>query len=243
MKEKVIGILGGMGPEATLLLFQRILENTKATRDQDHARIIIDNNPKIPERLPAMLGTGENPVPMMIQSGLALEKAGADFIIIPCVSAHFFLPDLRRKLILSILSMLEETVAAIEACRPKISKVGLLGALGPIRTGLFHGILQKGGIETLVSEEDDLQRVQTAIFRVKDTKAGHDRTTLKKEMKEIGDRLIQKGAQAIVVGCTELSILIHPDDFLVPVFDSLTILARAAVRRAGLQPAPNPSPL
>jgi aspartate racemase len=112
-----------MGPEATLLLFQRILENTKATRDQDHARTIIDNNPKIPERLPAMLGTGENPVPMMIQSGLALEKAGADFIIIPCVSAHFFLPDLRRQMGLPILSMLEETASAIQACHPKISKV------------------------------------------------------------------------------------------------------------------------
>jgi len=224
-----------MGPEATLLMFQRILENTAATRDQDHARIIIENNPKIPERLPAILGTGENPVPMMVQSGLALEKAGADFIIIPCVSAHFFLPDLRRKLGLPILSMLEETAAAIEAYRPKILKAGLMAAVGPIQTGLFYGILQKAGMETLVSEEDDLQRVQTAIFHVKDTKGGHDRRGLKKGMKEIGDRLIQKGAQAIVVGCTELSILIHPDDFGVPVFDALTILARSAVKRAGLK--------
>jgi aspartate racemase len=79
--------------------------------------------------------------------------------------------------------------------------------------------------------------MQTAIFRVKDTKAGHYRTALKKEMKEIGDRLIQKGAQAIVVGCTELSILIHPDDFLVPVFDALTIVARSAIKEQGSHPS------
>ncbi|MBU1208003.1 MAG: aspartate/glutamate racemase family protein [Proteobacteria bacterium] len=90
MREKTIGILGGMGPEATLLMFAKILENTPAAKDQEHLRMIIYNNPKIPERLPAILGVGENPVPVMVESGLSLIKAGADFIVIPCISAHFF---------------------------------------------------------------------------------------------------------------------------------------------------------
>jgi aspartate racemase len=238
MKEKVIGILGGMGPEATLLLFQRILKNTKATRDQEHARIIIDNNPKIPERLPAILGTGENPVPLMVESGRVLEKAGADFIIIPCVSAHYFLPDLRRQLKPPILSMLEETAFLIEACRPKIFRIGLLAALGTIRSGMFHGALAEKGIETLIPEERDLQRVQENILRVKDTQGGHDRNFLRDELKEIGEKLFQRGAQGIIAGCTELPIILAAKDFRHPFFDVLTILARAAVKRAGLQPTP-----
>jgi aspartate racemase len=80
MREKIIGILGGMGPEATLLIFAKILEHTPASKDQEHLRVIIDNNPKIPERLPAILGVGENPVPMMVESGRSLIRAGADFI-------------------------------------------------------------------------------------------------------------------------------------------------------------------
>jgi aspartate racemase len=107
--DKTIVILGGLGPEATVFLFQKILEHTPASRDQDHLRILIDNNPKIPERLPAILGAGADPVPKMVASGLALERAGADFIVIPCVSAHYFLPELSRRLNLPIISMLNET--------------------------------------------------------------------------------------------------------------------------------------
>ena len=106
--EKVIGILGGLGPEATVFIFQKILQHTPASKDQEHLRILIDNNPKIPERLPAILGSGPDPVPMMVSSGQALTRAGAEFIIIPCVSAHYFLPELRRKITLPILSMLDE---------------------------------------------------------------------------------------------------------------------------------------
>jgi aspartate racemase len=236
MKEKVIGILGGMGPEATVLLFQRILENTVATRDQEHARIIIDNNPKIPDRLPAILGKGENPVPQMVESGRVLEKAGADFILIPCVSAHYFLPDLRRQLKLPILSMLEETASLVGACRPRISRIGLLAALGTVRSGIFQGAFAEKGIETLISEEGDLQRVQENILRVKDTQGGHDRKILGEELKEIGEKLFYKGAQGIIAGCTELPIVLSGKDFRHPFFDVLTILARSAVKRAGLKP-------
>jgi aspartate racemase len=104
MKEKTIGILGGMGPEATLDFFGKIIQNTPATSDQEHLRVIIDNNPKIPDRTEAILGKGESPVPVMVQGGLSLAKAGADFIVIPCISAHFFLDELRCNLSLPIIS-------------------------------------------------------------------------------------------------------------------------------------------
>jgi aspartate racemase len=234
MKEKVIGILGGMGPEATLQLFQKILENTAASQDQDHCRTLIDNNPKIPERLPAILGTGESPVPMMVRSGLALERAGADFILIPCVSAHFFIRDLQSRLGLPIISMIDETVALIERQQPKMGKVGILAAQGSIRARLFQDHLLDAGIEPLISVGQDLQRVQADIFRIKDTGGRHDRRFLKKEILEVAHRLVERGAEGMIVGCTELSLVIAGDDLSVPVFDALTILARAGIREAGL---------
>jgi len=84
MTEKIIGILGGMGPEATIDLFYKIIKFTPAKKDQDHLRIIIDNNPKIPDRTAAILGKGEDPIPALRETAKNLEKAGADFIIIPC---------------------------------------------------------------------------------------------------------------------------------------------------------------
>jgi aspartate racemase len=240
MKEKVIGILGGMGPEATLQLFRKILENTASSRDQDYARIIIDNNPKIPERLPGILGMGEDPLPMMVESGRALERAGADFIVIPCVSAHFFLSRLTRKLRLPILSMIEETVACIARHQPPLARLGLLAAAGTIRAGLFQDRLLGAGIESLLPGSQDLQTVQADIFRIKDTKSGRARGPVRKEILEVASRLVERGAQAMIVGCTELSLIIQAGDLPVPIFDALNILAIAAIRAAGLTPADSP---
>ena len=87
MNEKTIGILGGMGPEATLDCFAKIIKNTPAKKDQEHLRVIIDSNPKIPDRPAAIIGKGESPVPALIHGCRCLQLAGADFIIIPCVTA------------------------------------------------------------------------------------------------------------------------------------------------------------
>jgi aspartate racemase len=105
MKRKTIGVLGGMGPEATLDCFGKIIKNTPAQRDQDHLRVIIDSNPKVPDRTPAIIGDAESPVSVIVEGCHALERAGADFIIIPCVSAHFFLSEIQAQCNLPILSI------------------------------------------------------------------------------------------------------------------------------------------
>jgi aspartate racemase len=234
--EKIIGILGGLGPEATVFLFQKILEHTPASKDQDHFRILIDNNPKIPERLPAILGTGPDPVPMMVASGQALERAGADFIIIPCVSAHYFLKDLRQKIDLPILSMLDEAAVRIKSLKPEIKKVGLLAAEGTMKVGLFQDRLTREGMETIMPEGLDRRETQENIFKIKDTKARHDRLQIAGRFREIAGKLVNLGAEAILIGCTEISVVVDPESFSVPGFDSLTILGQAAIREAGLTP-------
>ncbi len=96
-QEKIIGILGGMGPAATLALYERIIALTPAQCDQDHLRVIIDSNPKIPDRTAAILGNGESPLPAMAESAKTLERAGADFIVIPCNTAHYWLDELQKE--------------------------------------------------------------------------------------------------------------------------------------------------
>ena len=97
MNQKTIGILGGMGPEATVDCFAKIIKNTPAAKDQDHLRIVVDSNPDVPDRTAAIIGNGKSPVPAMAAGCHALQRAGADFIIIPCVSAHVFLADVRQQ--------------------------------------------------------------------------------------------------------------------------------------------------
>jgi len=219
-----------------LSVFQRILQHTPASKDQEHLRILIDNNPKIPERLPAILGNGPDPVPMMVSSAEALLRAGAEFIIIPCISAHYFLPDLRRKIQLPILSMLDETAKAIKVSKPAIRVVGVLAAEGTMKVGLFQNRLSEEGIQTIIPEGDDRAEVQISIFKIKDTRARPDRQEISRKFGEIGKNLICRGAEAILIGCTEISLVMNPGSFVVKGFDALTILAKAAVREAGLTP-------
>jgi aspartate racemase len=176
----------------------------------------------------------------MVESGRALERAGADFIVIPCVSAHFFLSRLTRELRLPILSMIEETVACIARHQPPLARLGLLAAAGTIRAGLFQDRFLGAGIESLLPGGQDLQTVQADIFRIKDTKSGRARGPVRKEILEVASRLVERGAQAMIVGCTELSLIIQTGDLPVPIFDALNILAIAAIRAAGLTPADSP---
>lgn len=232
MEEKIIGILGGMGPEATLDFFGKIIQNTPATRDQEHLRLIIYNNPKIPDRTEAILKRGESPVPMMVRSGRFLAKAGADFIVIPCISAHFFLEELRRKLSLPIISAFDEISALITREYPDIKVVGLLATKGTISGGLFQKRLLESGITTLIPEPDDQERVSSAIYKIKGSTASQVREESKKILIDVANHLIKRGSQGIIAGCTEIPLALKPDDVTVPLFDSLLILARAAVREA-----------
>ena len=127
MKEKVIGILGGMGPEATLDCYSKIIASTPAKTDQEHLRVIIDANPKVPDRTAAIIAEGESPAPILVAGCRTLQQAGADFIIIPCVSAHFFLDEIQQQIALPILSIFDVVAETISSDHPQIKTVGLMG--------------------------------------------------------------------------------------------------------------------
>ena len=169
MKEKTIGILGGMGPEATLDCFAKIIKNTPAQKDQEHLRVVIDSNPKVPDRTAAITGKGESPVPLLVAGCLALQRAGADFIIIPCVSAHLFVAELQRQVNLPILSIFDAVAENIIRDYPQIKTVGLLGTTGTVKGGLFQKRLAREKIKTVVPDETVQSAIMNAIYDIKNT--------------------------------------------------------------------------
>ena len=225
MPEKVVGILGGMGPEATVDFFAKVVALTPAMRDKDHLRIIIDNNPKTPDRI-------ETGFPVLVETAKNLERAGADFIVIPCNTAHYFYEDLVREISIPILHMIREVSYAVKASFPECQRVGLLATSGTIAANLYQTEFQKIGVEVVVPDPEYQTKVMDAILTIK---SGHEKDRAREELTKVANLLIEQGrAQALILGCTDIPIVIKANDFSVPVFDSNSVLAKATVKFAKL---------
>ena len=171
MSEKIIGILGGMGPEATADLYLRIIKATPAKRDQDHPRVIIYSNSKVPDRTAAILGTGLSPMPELIRAGKRLEEAGVDFIIIPCNTAHYFVDQLQKELRVPILHMIRLSAEAAHKAYPNVKKAGLLATDGTVKSGLYRIAYGEVDIEILEPAPEGQADVMKAIYQC--VKAGN----------------------------------------------------------------------
>ncbi len=225
--KKTIGILGGMGPLATVELFKRILALTPATRDQDHLRILIDNNPQIPDRTAAILGGGESPLPMMVQSARNLERAGADFLIIPCNTAHHWLSQLEEVVSIPVIDMVSETVAEVATNKPPLQTIALLATTGTIMTSLYQQALAEKDITVLVPTREEQGELMSVIYRIK----ARD-YEVNESLQQTTKRLLDRGAQGLITGCTELSLVLKKEETVCPLFDPLSVLAQRAVARA-----------
>ncbi|MDI6691075.1 MAG: amino acid racemase [Candidatus Bathyarchaeota archaeon] len=236
MKEKVIGILGGMGPEVTADLFIRIIRETPAKKDQEHLRVIVDNNPKIPDRTAAILGEGPSPLPEMIKTTKNLEKAGADFIIMPCITAHHYYEELKRSVKIPMLNMVELTAQYISKNFPKAKKAGLLGTTGTVKSKLFDKSLNKFGVEMVYPSKAFQKMIMEALYDY--IKAGKI-VEGKKFVVDAANHLIGLDADVIICGCTETSLVLKNGDVTKPVVDPMQILAQTAVKVAlGKMPIP-----
>ena len=238
MTEKVIGILGGMGPEATLECYSQIIKNTPAKTDQEHLHIVIDANPKVPDRTAAIIGQGESPLTILVEGCRRLQKAGADFIIIPCVSAHFFLDQIQEQSKLPILSIFDAVAEAIVSEHADIKTIGLMGTTGTILSGLLQKRLADDGIHTIVPDETHQSKVMAAIYDIKNSLPARSEEEYTSDLIATAESLIAKGAQGVIAGCTEIPLALKQKHLSVPYFDALAILARAAVFKAGLTPVP-----
>lgn len=226
---KTIGILGGMGPLATADLYRKIILNTAAERDQDQIHVLIDSNPEIPDRTACIIAGGEDPVPEMIRSIHRLEAQGADFLIMPCNTAHFFYDRLAKEAVMPILDMPRLTVEEILRKRGNGTAVGLLATEGTVRSGIYDRYF----------EETGLQLKKPVAFQSEVTRFIYD--GIKKNNISIGteglflavEELREMGASLFILGCTELSAATEFYSFGPDFVDPVMVLARAAVEAAG----------
>ena len=226
---KNVGILGGMGPDATVYLFDRIVRYTVADSDQEHIPINILNWPQIPDRTMAVFGNGADPLPL-VQKGIdQLAANGSDLIAIPCVSIHYFFDRIQIPRKVELFNILNVTAENTCINYPKIRRVGILGTDLTVKKNLCSHAFHQQSVDVMVpSAEDQTNLVMKAIYQVK---AG-----LRKEPKELLikaiHRLKKQGAEAIISGCTEIPIVIQENDISLPFIDCLDSLARAVIQKA-----------
>lgn len=233
--KKTIGILGGMGPEATAYFFELIIKNTKAEKDQEHIPIIIYSNPKVPPRTDAILEKGESPLPYLLEGARVLRQAGADFIVMPCVTAHYFLDEIVAREKVLFLSLLDETLLYALREMPGLKKAGLISSTGTLKSGLFHDTFAKEEIEVFGPEDEEQEQVMEAIFGKQGIKAGFTSGRSKEIIQGVAQSLIKRGAEAVIAGCTEVPLVLKEEDIEVPFIEPLQILAEVSIVWAGYE--------
>lgn len=227
-----IGVLGGMGPEATNRLCALITELTPVSKDQEHIPVITFNNSLIPERVGAICGNTKSPVPEMIRTARVLEQAGADMILMPCNLAHYFIEEVQSEIEVPLLNMIEETVKFVVARHPNVHKVGLLASTQTIKQRLYNNAFaqyQRDVISPEASEQES--KVMEAIYGERGIKCGH-KDGPRALLMEAALKLATEGAQLIIAGCTEVSLVLEQNSLPFPVVDPMEILARVAIEKA-----------
>ncbi|MFA7216348.1 MAG: amino acid racemase [Bacillota bacterium] len=222
---KTLGVIGGMGPQATVDFFQKVLDNTKASRDQDHIHVIIDSNPKTPDRTEAILGVGESPLKTLVNSAVKLQLMGADLLAMPCNTAHYFYDDIVKFIDIPFINMIDEVSATIRARDPKATRAGLLATKGVYSMGLYSRYLQKYGIEAVIPPEEGKEIVGETIYTIKKDINLVDPTGINRVINEMKS----KGVDTIILGCTELPLIVDKYPEGVEYIDSTLVLAKRAV--------------
>lgn len=228
-----------MGPEATLVLFEEILKNTPAQKDQDHLRVIIDCNPKIPDRTLNHELKEESPISEMVKSAQILENAGVDFILIPCVSAHVYLVQLQKEIGIPVISILDVLIEEIVLNFQHLETIGLIATDTTIKSQMLNERLSECGINTLVPEQNEQKRVMKAIFGVKSSVSSNISQNASSTFEDnnrsfldVAESLIQRNAQGIIAGCTEIPIFLKAEAISVPLINPLELLAKKAIKLA-----------
>lgn len=228
MREGILGVLGGMGPQATNTFYQRIIDRTQAETDQEHLQVLIWSDAKMPDRTASILrGDGEAVYRQMLAGVQLLERAGCTVLAIPCNTSHYFVDRLQEAIGIPIIHMIRETVQAIQAAGKR--NVGILATDGTIRTGIYQKELEGAGL-TVVTPPEDLQKVVMSII-YDEIKRG--KTGSREKFGEIDGFLREAGCDCAILGCTELSVYRTLHSLPPYYIDAMEILAEQSILRCG----------
>lgn len=226
---KTVGVLGGLGPEATLDFLAKVLRATGASQDQDHLHLIIDNNPKVPNRNDAIAGRGPSPGPALAGMARGLEAAGADFLVMVCNAAHAFQADIEAAVSIPFLSLIEATREQVTRRVPDARTVGVLAASGCLDARLYETAFAPDDRRVLVPEGQERERFMDLLYEIKSGDTGRD---ARSRMRELALGLIERGAQVTVAGCTEVPLVLSAGDLPIPLVSSTDALVELTVQCA-----------
>lgn len=223
-----LGVIGGLGPMATAHFMELVIRMTRAQRDQDHLSMIVYNAPGIPDRTAYILDrSNPSPLPEMIRIGQLLCQQGACCVAIPCFTAHYFYGELCREIGLPIINALEETARYLREAG--IRRAGIMATTGTIESRLFHRELMAQGIEPVIPSKEGQQAVMGLIYGDIKRNRRADMDRFRMVQRELTDR----GAEVIILGCTELSMIKRDEQIGHGFIDAMEVLAAACVRTCG----------
>ena len=228
-KDKLIGVIGGMGPDATVDFMSRVLRETPAKTDQDHVRMIVEHNPRIPSRQLAMRGEGENPGPVIAKMAARLEAAGADFLVMPCNLAHAWQGDIRAATSIPFVSIVDESLRSALSRSDDRSAVGLMTTPGCFASGLYQQALSDAGRPAIVQTPDELSETMSLVERIK---GGDQSVEIAEGLKNLANRLVDRGAKVLIAACTEFPLVLNESMFDVAFVSSTDVLAKKTVALA-----------
>lgn len=223
-----LGVIGGLGPMATAYFYQLVTEMTAAEKDQDHIDIDIASRPGIPDRTAFILGESDaDPVPGIVAAGKFLAAAGASCLAIPCMTAHFFHDRIQAELPVPVIHAIAETARYLKEAGAK--RCGVMATDGSVTSGVFGKALSAEGLEVIYPEAEEQKAVMSIIYD--DVKSGNPVDF--DSFMDVSNSLFASGADAIILGCTELSV-VKRDFRLGPGYiDCMEVLAAAAIERCG----------
>lgn len=229
--KQAVGVIGGVGPMATVYYMQRVIEMTKAGCDQEHINMLVFNDCDIPDRTAFITEKSpDNPLPVMVEDAKRLEAAGCEFVVIPCNTAHYFYDELEQAVEIPVVNIVEETIRYAIARVQDLSCVGIMATTGTIVTGTYQKYAERAGLSFAVPDEDEQDLLMQIIYD--GVKAG--KPVPRADFDRVANHLRAKGAQCLILGCTELSVLKRDLPINDPdVLDSIDVLASETVRRSG----------
>jgi len=228
--------MGGMGPDATVDFMAKVIALTDSSRDQDHIHMLVDHDPTVPNRQVALRGEDPEVARHLAAMARRLQDAGADFLVMVCNTAHAFADAIDEATSIPFISIIDESVREIEIVCPTAQNVGLMATDGCIETGIYQRAVEASGRQALVPDGDELSTLMDLIHAVK---AGDKSAGITAAMESVANKLVGKGADVLIAGCTEIPIVFEGKGFSVPVVASTNVLAQRTVELAkGIQPLP-----
>ncbi|MBT5032214.1 MAG: amino acid racemase [Proteobacteria bacterium] len=226
-KQRLVpGIMGGMGPEATLDFMTKVLQRTDARADQGHLRLLIDHNPKVPNRHASIDGSGEDVTPYLLEMAANLERSGADFVVMVCNTAHAYQGAIAGSLSIPFVSIIDEVVDELNENTTGKPAVGVMAAEGCLNAQLYQNALRKSAYPVKVWDQQHLEQFMELVYQIKAGETGKQSSAT---MEHLANELVEQGAEILLAGCTEIPLVLDAERLAVPFYCSTDVLVSRVI--------------